>query len=387
MNPESSKIKVVLTGGGTGGHVFPALAVADKIQEIADQKVVEVEFFYIGSLFGMEKQVVKEKGIEYKGIFTGKLRRYLDWRNITDGFLIIAGFSQALLFLKKNKPDVIFAKGGFVTVPVILAARILHIPILAHESDSVMGLSNKLILPFVKKMALGFPPEVYQKLPVAKTIFTGNPVRSDVLGSDLNREELFERYHFYRGRKIILVMGGSQGSKAINKMVDDVLEEFLEEYVIVHSTGKLDFPFFRDRRDNMPERLRANYLLFDYIGKELGRFMAHSDLLIARAGANTLAEIIALKKIAILIPLPSAASNHQRKNAMFFQRNGLAEVMEEEVFDRNDFLSRIKDLICDKSTREGMKEKMKNIFPPDSAAEIAKEIFNIIKDIKKEKYH
>ncbi len=382
---EKKMIKVLLTGGGTGGHVFPALTVAEEILALAEKKKTEIDFLYIGTLFGMEKKIVKEKGIAYRGILSGKLRRYLDWRNITDGFLISAGFFQALTILKKYQPNIVFAKGGFVTVPVVLAARILKIPVIAHESDSVMGLANRLILPFVKKMALGFPPDIYKKIPVAKTIFTGNPVRDDILQSDLKKDELFERYHFYRNRKIILVLGGSQGSSAINDMVDNVLDELLEKYIVVHATGNLGYQYFREKREGLSERLKANYLIFDYIGKELGRFLVHSDLLISRAGANTLAEIVTLEKIAIVIPLPSAASDHQRKNAMFFQKQGLAVVMDEGAFSREDFLTEIERLLHDKNAREEMKQKMDNIFPRDSARQIAKEIFVIISQQKKEK--
>lgn len=306
--------RIILTGGGTAGHVTPNIALLPSL------KNADYDIHYIGSYHGIEKKLIEEYQIPYYGISSGKLRRYFDIKNFSDPFKVFKGYTQAIRLIKKIKPDVIFSKGGFVSVPVILAARHCKVPAIIHESDLTPGLANKLAIPAAQKVCCNFP-ETLKYLPADKAVLTGSPIRSELLSG--NRLRALDFCHFKSGKKVILVVGGSTGSQFINTVVRDMLPELCKYYQIIHLCGK----------GNLEPSLngREGYAQFEYAKKELSDFFALADLVISRAGANAICEILALHIPNILIPLSASASRgDQILNAHSFENQGFSYVIEEE---------------------------------------------------------
>ena len=283
--------KIVLTGGGTAGHVTPNIALLPSLQEAG------YEITYMGSYEGIEKKLIEDFELPYVGIATGKFRRYLDLKNLTDPFRVIKGFGEARKFLKEYRPDVVFSKGGFVSVPVVRAAASLGIPCIIHESDMTPGLANKLCIPVAKKVCCNFP-ETYQMLPASKAVLTGSPIRSELKQG--NKIAGLDMCGFTANKPVIMVIGGSLGAANVNKAVREALPQLLSKYQIVHLCGK----------GKLDETLldTAGYKQFEYIKTELKDLFAMADLVISRAGANAICELLALRKPNILIPLPAASS-------------------------------------------------------------------------------
>ena len=320
--------KIVLTGGGTAGHVTPNIALFPALKEAG------YEISYIGSYAGMEKQLIEEQNIPYYGISSGKLRRYKDLRNLTDPFRVIKGYAQSVSLLRKIKPDVVFSKGGFVSVPVVLAAKRLRIPAIIHESDMTPGLANKIAIPAACKVCCNFP-ETVEYLPKDKAVLTGSPIRQELLSGD--KEQAARLCGFTMDKPVILVVGGSSGSKFINDAVRGLLDDLLANYQIIHLCGKGNI----DKLYNN----RSGYVQFEYAGKELRDMFALSSLVISRAGANAICELLALHKPNILIPLSAAASRgDQILNARSFERQGFSMVMEEEELTDEKLLAAVHKL-------------------------------------------
>ena len=319
------KKKIVLTGGGTAGHVTPNIALLPSLKEEG------FEITYIGSYDGIEKQLIEEQGIAYCGISSGKLRRYFDWKNFSDPFRVLKGLAQARALLKKIRPDVVFSKGGFVSVPVVHAAGRLHIPVIIHESDMTPGLANKLAFPAADKVCCNFP-ETMKYLPQGKAVLTGSPIRKELLEGDADAGRGF--CGFTAEKPVLLIIGGSLGSAAVNTVVRGILPNLLENFQVVHLCGK----------GNLDETLQgtAGYVQFEYIGKELPDLFAMSDVIISRAGANAICELLALRKPAILIPLPAAASRgDQILNARSFEKQGFSMVLEEQEITPEKLLAAV----------------------------------------------
>lgn len=306
--------KIVMTGGGTAGHVTPNIALFPEL--LANG----YEISYIGSYHGMEKQLIEDQNIPYYGIASGKLRRYLDLKNLSDPFRVVKGFFQAKHLLKKLKPDVVFSKGGFVSVPVVMAAKTLHIPAIIHESDITPGLANKLAIPSAWRVCCNFP-ETMQYLPKGKAVLSGSPIRKELLEG--SKKAGLALCNFQPGKPVILIIGGSSGSKVINDAIRESLDTLLEKYQIIHLCGK----------GNLEDSLnhRQGYVQMEYANKELTNLFAAADLVISRAGANAICELLALRKPNILIPLSAAASRgDQILNARSFKKQGFSFVLEEE---------------------------------------------------------
>ena len=306
---------IVLTGGGTAGHVTPNIALIPKLKE-AGYKIS-----YIGSYDGMERKLIEDLGIPYYGISSGKLRRYFDPKNFSDPFRVVKGYFEAKKLLKKLKPNVVFSKGGFVSVPVVLAAKACKVPALIHESDMTPGLANKLCIPSAAKVCCNFP-ETVKCLPENKAVLTGTPIRQELLSGDAREGLKF--CGFNAAKPVILVIGGSLGSVAVNHAVRSILPELLKDFQVIHLCGK----------DKLDASLNGTegYVQFEYIKDELPDLFAAADLIISRAGANSICEILALRKPNILIPLSAAASRgDQILNANSFAKQGFSTVLEEEV--------------------------------------------------------
>ena len=331
--------KIVMTGGGTAGHVTPNLALAPLLQKNG------YEIYYIGSYTGIEKKLVENAGITYYGISSGKLRRYHDWKNFTDPFRVIKGFAEANQLLKHIKPDVVFSKGGFVSVPVVMAAARQHIPSIIHESDMTPGLANKLAIPFATKVCCNFP-ETLNYLPDGKAVHTGSPIREELFSG--NRERGFEFTGFDSSKPVILIMGGSIGSKFINNAVWESLDTLLESFQIVHLVGKGNI--------NKDLSGKTGYQQYEFVNEQLNDVFAITDLMISRAGANSISEILALKIPNILIPLSAAASRgDQILNAESYEKQGFSTVLQEETLTSELLINSVNTVYAN---RESIKEKM-----------------------------
>lgn len=320
--------KIVLTGGGTAGHVTPNIALLPALKEAG------YEPYYMGSYEGIEKKLIADFDVPYTGIATGKFRRYLDIKNLTDPFRVVKGFAEARKYLKELAPDVVFSKGGFVSVPVVRAAASLGIPCIIHESDMTPGLANKLCFPVASRVCCNFP-ETLQMLPEGKGVLTGSPIRSEL--KEGNKLAGLEMCGFTTQKPVIMVIGGSLGAAAVNKAVRDALPRLLEDFQVVHLCGK-------DKIDNLL-LATPGYKQFEYVKGELKDLFAMADLVISRAGANAICELLALHKPNILIPLPARSSRgDQILNAKSFEAQGFSLVIDEDDLTTHLLVEKVTEL-------------------------------------------
>lgn len=340
--------KIILTGGGTAGHVTPNIAL------IPELKKRGYEIHYIGSKTGIEKQLIEEdKSIKYYGISSGKLRRYFDVKNFTDPFRVLKGFQEAKAIIKDIKPDVVFSKGGFVTVPVVIAADKCKVPCIIHESDMTPGLANKICIPHAVKVCTNFP-EAANGIGHDKAVVTGTPIRKEMFSG--NKIAGLDFLGFTANKPVLMVVGGSLGAAAINVLIRDALPDLLTKYQVVHLCGK----------GKVDESLKdvEGYRQFEYIKKEMADLMAAADLIVSRAGANAICEILALNKPNLLIPLPAASSRgDQELNAESFERQGFSRVTKEEELTTSRLIEEIDALYAERDTYI---QKMKENSQADS---------------------
>ena len=327
--------KIVMTGGGTAGHVTPNIALMPALQEAG------YDITYIGSYNGMEKELIEAQHIPYIGISSGKLRRYFDWKNFSDPFKVLKGYSQAVSILKKLKPNIVFSKGGFVSVPVVLAAKKCKIPAIIHESDITPGLANRIAIRGAKKVCCNFP-ETMQYLPSEKAVLTGSPIRRELFSGDA---EAALRYCGFpnHDKPVLLVVGGSSGSKVVNQAVREILPELLEQFYVIHLCGK----------GNLDNQLNGiiGYAQFEYDNAERTDMFALAAIAVSRARANSICELLALHKPNILIPLSAAASRgDQILNAKSFAKQGFSYVIEEENLTKQSLLDAIKEVYTNRET-------------------------------------
>ncbi|MCR5594575.1 MAG: undecaprenyldiphospho-muramoylpentapeptide beta-N-acetylglucosaminyltransferase [Lachnospiraceae bacterium] len=352
--------KIVLTGGGTAGHVTPNLALLPALKEAGFEAV------YIGSTDGIEKGLAEDAGLTYYGIAVGKLRRYFDPKNFSDPFRVIKGFFQARKVLKKVRPDVVFSKGGFVAVPVVRAASSLKIPCVIHESDITPGLANRLCIPVAKIVCCNFP-ETFNLIPPKKAHLTGSPIRAELFKGDKEAGRKFTG--FADDKPVIMVIGGSQGSAAINGAIRDSLTELLKDFNIVHLTGK-------DKRDNMLLTVDG-YKQYEYITDELPDLFALADIVVSRSGANAIGELLALHKPNLLIPLPSASSRgDQIMNAKSYEDQGFSMVLSEEDMTSKLLIEKIHELY---DNRDKYIQAMSDSKQRDAISAIMDLIMSVIK--------
>ena len=349
--------KIVLTGGGTAGHVTPNIALIPSLQEAG------YEIVYVGSYDGIEKKLIADFNIPYIGIATGKFRRYLDVKNFTDPFRVIKGYSEAKKFLKEYSPDVVFSKGGFVSVPVVRAAAALKIPCIIHESDMTPGLANKLCIPVAKKVCCNFP-ETLKYLPEEKGVITGSPIRAEL--SQGNKLDGLNLCGFTASKPVIMVIGGSLGAANVNKAVRDALPKLLKDYQVVHLCGK-------DKMDNLLLNT-PGYKQFEYVKTELKDLFAMADLVISRAGANAICEILALKKPNILIPLPAEVSRgDQILNAKSFEDQGFSIVLQEADITDDLLVEKVNELYSHKDHYCAAMCESSQLNPIDTIMNLIKE--------------
>ncbi len=326
--------RIILTGGGTAGHVTPNIALIPRLRELG------YDIQYVGSYTGIEKELIEPFGIPYHGISSGKLRRYFSLQNFTDPFRVLKGFREARKLIKELKPDVIFSKGGFVSVPVVLAGKKGKVPVIIHESDMTPGLANKIAIPSASKVCCNFP-ETLECLPEGKAVLTGSPIRQELLSG--NKIAAMDMCGFTADKPVILVIGGSLGSVIVNNAVREALPDLLNNFQVIHLCGK-------GKTDESLNGMKG-YCQFEYIKNELRDIFALADIVISRAGANAICELLALRKPNLLIPLSAKASRgDQILNARSFERQGFSLVIEEENLSRESLLQAVQNLYDNRST-------------------------------------
>jgi len=327
------KRKIIMTGGGSAGHVTPNLALVPKLLELG------YEIQYIGTKNGIESDIIKNANIRYHVISSGKLRRYFDIKNFTDPFKVLKGVFQAIRIIRKERPNVVFSKGGFVSVPVVIAAHFCKVPAIAHESDITPGLANKLTAPYCRKICVTFPESI-ENIKGNKAVLTGTPIRRELFNGQKALGIKFCKFNDL-SKPILFVIGGSLGAKVINDTVRNCLGTLLSKYNVIHICGKgnLDASLSKTK----------GYAQFEYVNKELPDLMNAADFVISRAGANVIFELLALRKPNILIPLSKKSSRgDQILNAASFKKNGYSLIIEEEELNEKLLMKSLQQLNIDK---------------------------------------
>jgi UDP-N-acetylglucosamine--N-acetylmuramyl-(pentapeptide) pyrophosphoryl-undecaprenol N-acetylglucosamine transferase len=369
-------MKILLTGGGTGGHLFPLVAVADYLKRKTSSEE-EVDFIFYGPGGKMEKEIMGGAEIKQRKILSGKLRRYFSFYYLLDLIKMPLGVLQTMFYLLLDMPDVVFAKGGYASIPVVLVAWCYRIPVLIHESDAQPGLANQFMANFAKKVAISFERAKIH-LPISKVVVTGTPVTDKVLNGEAEE-----------GRKIlgmdksvkpvILILGGSQGANFINKRILKALKELVRRYQIVHQTGKRDYEWVKAEAQRQGFKVGASdYYPVPFVEEGMKHFYALADAVVSRAGSTTIAEIAANKKPAILVPITHSANNHQRLNAFEVARQGGAIVLEENNLKTNLLLLRLKQLTEEGEIRSELIKNIQKFYNPQATELITKELLSLV---------
>lgn len=375
-------MRIVFTGGGTGGHFFPLLAVARELKKIAEEeRILGVELYFLGpeARFGppgLAVELLRQEDIVFSRVASGKFRRYFSLKNIFDLIKLGWGVLQSLWKMFLIMPDVVFAKGGYGSFPTLLASLIYRIPVVIHASDAVPGLVERWAGKWVKRVAISFPDSA-RFFPAGRTAFTGNPIRKKILFS--NKDVAHEIFGLYSNRPVILVMGASQGSKIINETVTAILTELLKKYEIIHQTGEAN------REDvtleTMPVVEKTGKEFYHLAGfldeKELAAAYQLADIILSRASAGSIFEIAASAKPAILIPLKNSAQDHQRANAYEYSKTGGAVVIEEDNLTPTLLLNEITKLTHDSERRNKMSQAAKSFSRPEAADIISRELLTL----------
>lgn len=361
--------KVLFSGGGTAGHIYPLLEVASFLS-----KRHSIKSLYVGGKGNLEEEIVPKK-MPFKAISSGKLRRHLTLLHVRDSGRFVKGFIASRSIIKKFKPDLVFTKGGYVSLPVIIASHQLGIPVVIHESDMVMGLANRWGSRFAEKICVGYPASNYSDQLQDKLVYTGNPIRQDFFKS----VNAFDRKAFSirKGLPVILITAGSQGALAINDAIAPILKILLRKTQIIHLTGKNSEERFIQTKKNLPKNLINNYHPFGYLSNQMESAVKVSDLVISRAG-STIFELAACGKPMILIPLPSSANNHQVKNAEFFTKEGAALSLSQSHLTPERLLSTINTLLNNDYRLKTMAIRSKKMTRIDSVDRIVRVLEDIL---------
>ena len=375
------ELRIGFTGGGTGGHIYPLLAVADLVGEKLNHSQIEFKFYYFGSP-GQYAQEFLKRNFKIINIISSKIRRYASAENILDIIKFPFSLAQAFFKMLFIMPDVIFSKGGTGAVPVVIAAWFYRIPVFIHESDSIPGLSNKISFSFSKAVAVSFK-KTLDFFSGEKVNLVGNPVRSFLIepSPDLNGEKAKKIFGFDSQLPLILVLGGSQGSQRINEFMLDNVKKFVEKYQVLHQVGSENFNDFKSElavatESFIPEE-RTRYKIVGFLNNEIKEAMIACDLVVSRAGSGAIFEISAFKKPSILIPLAESAGNHQFYNAYEYAQNGAAIVIEEDNLKSDIFFSQLRLVLENKTKYNLMSEASGKFFNPQSAEIIADELIKL----------
>lgn len=370
-------MKVLFTGGGTGGHVYPLIAVAEKLRDLAlSEKILDMELYYIADT-PYDQSALDDNEIKFQKLETGKQRTYFAIENFFDIFKTFFATLKAIMMVYQIMPDVVFSKGGYPSVPVTIAARILGIPLIIHESDTVPGRANKMAGKWAKKIAISFR-EAVDYFPKEKTAFVGHIVRPEV--REPLKEGAFEYLKLRSVLPVIYIVGGSQGAKLINECVLEALPEMVAKYQIIHQTGTKNFEEVKSMTDiilkDSPDK--ENYYPYPFLNKLAVRMSAGvASIIISRAGAASIAEIASWGKPSIIIPITKSNGNHQRENAFSYAETGACVVVEEANLRPHVLMEEIDRIIGDAELSKSMSEKTRAFVFPDAEEKIAREIINI----------
>jgi len=374
-------MRIVLAGGGSGGHFYPLIAVAQELLDIVDEKkMTEPEIFYL-SVSPYDTGLLYQNNISFRRIYAGKMRKYASLQNGVDFIKTLIGVPHSLFLLFSLYPDIVFTKGGYPSVPVVFAARILGIPVFVHDSDVVPGRANLFAARFAERIAVSYPeaiPFFEEKAKKEKIAYTGNPIRKEV------RSPLSEDAHTYfnldRNVPTVLILGGSQGAEHINNTVFGALEEFLKTHQVIHQIGKDNFKSFQELTSVILHNssFSSRYHPFPSLSSfEMVAAAGASDIIVSRAGSGSIFEIAQWEKPALLVPIPEHISRDQKKNAYAYARAGGCEVIEQQNFTPHILLSEVKRILSDASAQSRMIKGARAFKKPDAARNIAEEIVRI----------
>lgn len=357
--------RILLVGGGTGGHVTPLIAV---IEELLASGVPSSSIFLVTDPDSARIDYIQGHQIEVHTIISDKFNRFFALSNLIAPFRIVAGFFQSLILLRRLKPDVILAKGAYLSAPLVYAATKLKIPIYLHESDSVMGASNRRLAKYAQKIFVTFPLGYYEDNLKEKLVESGLPIRKRFF----NEEPISSQNQF----KKILVWGGSQGADRLNRLIIERLSDYLKNFEIYHIAGEKNFEFCQSIKKNFTAELQERYHLYGFLGREIEKVIAGSDIVVSRAGATSLFELAAMGKAVICVPYPYAAANHQYQNAQFFEKKGAALVLEEKDLNGEMLKNEIFSLLDNNLERNELKKNIISLAPRDASEIIVERLLN-----------
>lgn len=369
-------MRVLITGGGTGGHVSPAVAVIEELR----RRDPSIRLLFLGSPSGVERSAVAQIRVPFKGVQVGKLRRYLAWQTPLDLLKIPFGVLQSLWCIQRFRPNALFSTGGYVSIPPVVAGWLLRVPILIHEQTASVGLANQIAARFADKVGISFL-ESARYFPSCEVIHTGNPVRPVIFGGD--RVAAAKRFAFDADLPTLYVTGGVQGSLVINTALGNCLPQLLRHCQIIHQCGERaageggEQAWLREQLQQLPAALQRRYKAFPFVREEIKDIYALADLILGRAGAGTVAEIAALGKPAVFVPLPQAAADEQRKNAEQLVRLGAAEIIPESELTPENLASAIQRLLADRANLERMGQASRALANPAAASTLANELLTL----------
>jgi len=366
--------RIILCGGGSGGHIFPLITVVKYLKKNYGEN--NFEFLFIGPEGELDVRTMDENNIPSKFISCGKLRRYFSFKYITDSFKLPIGFFQSLWHLMSFMPDVVFAKGGFASVPVVLAAVIYRVPVVIHESDAVPGIANKFLGSIVSAIGINFEKS-RRYFPENKIFFAGVPVKEGSTGGSKDEARKFLGIR-KEVKPIILFLGGSQGALAINRVVLNSLQELTTKFQIIHQVGTRNFEEIKNLAEKKGYKIgHSDYYPLAFIGKELGDIIALADVVVSRAGATSIAELAANRKAVILVPITRSANNHQRMNAFELSKRKAAVVLEEGNFNHSMLMHYLDKIAFRSDYRLNLMQNIEKFYYPKSAEILAEKIMEI----------
>src|SRR3989344_736974 len=365
--------KILFTGGGTAGHIFPIIAVVRELRKMGS----DAQFFYAGPKDDFGEIILSQESIKIKWILACKIRRYLNWKSVLENiadvlFKIPLGFLQAIFYVFISAPDLIFSKGGYGSLATVLAGQILQVPIILHESDVTPGLANRFMSKFTSQIFVAFPVAQTEYFSEDKMIAVGNPMRVELLNGDAEKAK--DYFDLIVGKPIILVLGGSQGAQAVNDLMLAILPQLLTDFEIIHQTGSKNLEQLKAEAKVMvvDEELARRYHPVGFLKEvELRDAFKVCDLVVSRAGSGSIFEISGCQNPSILIPLSSSAQDHQLKNAYAYAQNKAAVVMEEANLTPRFFLEKIKYLFANPDELQKMSQQAREFSRPESAKVIA----------------
>lgn len=370
-------MKIVFTGGGTGGHFYPIIAVVQRVNKIIEkEKILQTKLYYVSDS-PYDKELLFENGLIYEAVSAGKLRKYFSIKNFIDMFKTFFGVIGAIYKIYSIYPDVVFGKGGYASFPTLLAARILRIPVVIHESDSAPGRVNKWVGKFAQRIAISFD-EASLYFPKEKTAWTGQPIREEIQKLPA-RQQALEYWGLESDIPVILVLGGSQGAELINNVILDALPKLVEKFQVIHQSGVRNFKMVKNRADFIinENTSKSRYKHFDFLNNaQMKNAAGAASIIVSRAGSG-LFEIATWGIPSILIPITNTNLDHQKKNAFNYARAGACSVIEEVNMTANILISEIERILSDKVVYDRMAKNAKSFNKENAAEVIAQELVNI----------